>query len=229
MLLSIDVGIKNLAMCMIDPSTKKIRHWDVDGVPPNHSDGLFLSLIKHLEKKPWILESRKVLIEKQPDRNKGMKSVEHLLHAYLLAKDPTREVIIWDARFKVPDVAGPGKARYAARKAASIERARTFIEATNSEWVPYFDKHKKKDDLADTVMQALSYINRSGAPAEDGPPPKEKKLTARKPTENQKRTKYSKANLAYLLKTGAKQDARFTKDLARYYKDLAELKADFNI
>jgi hypothetical protein len=62
-----------------------------------------------------------------------------------------------------------------------------------------------------------------------GPPKKEKKLTPRKPTENQKRTKYSKANLAYLVKTGAKQDARFNKDLARYYKDLDELKVDFNI
>lgn len=229
MLLSIDVGIKNLAMCLIDPGTKKIKQWEVDGVPPNHSDGLYLSLIKHLNKKPWILESRQVLIEKQPDRNKGMKSVEHLIHAYLLAKDDTREVIVWDARFKVPDIAGPGKTKYAARKAASVERARKFIQDTNPEWVAYFDKHKKKDDLADTVMQALSYINRTGAPKPDDPPKKEKKLTARKPTENQKRTKYSKANLAYLLKTGAKQDARFNKDLARYYKDLAELKVDFNI
>jgi hypothetical protein len=229
MLLSIDVGIKNLAMCLIDPGTKKIKQWDVDGVPPNHSDGLYLSLIKHLNKKPWILESRQVLIEKQPDRNKGMKSVEHLIHAYLLAKDETREVIVWDARFKVPDIAGPGKTKYAARKAASVERARKFIQDTNPEWVSYFDKHKKKDDLADTVMQALSYINRTGAAASEASTKKERKLTPRKPTENQKRTKYSKANLAYLLKTGAKQDARFNKDLARYYKDLAELKVDFSI
>lgn len=228
MLLSIDVGIKNLAMCLIDPSTKKIKQWDVDGVPPNHSDGLYLSLIKHLNKKPWILESRNVIIEKQPDRNKGMKSVEHLLHAYLLAKDPTRAVTIWDARFKVPDISGPGKTQYAARKAASIERARKFIQDTNPEWVAYFEKHKKKDDLADTVMQALSYMNRPAAQA-TATPVKEKKATPRKPTENQKRTKYSKANLAYIVKTGAAQDARFRKDLARYYKDLEELKVDFSI
>ena len=228
MLLSIDVGIKNLAMCLIDPKTRKIKQWEVDGVPPNHSDGLYLSLIKHLNKKPWILESRQVLIEKQPDRNKGMKSVEHLLHAYLLAKDDTREVIVWDARFKVPDIAGAGKAKYAARKAASIERARKFIKETNPDWVAYFEKHKKKDDLADTVMQALSFLNRPGA-AKPDEPVRERKLTPRKPTENQKRTKYSKANLAYLVKTGAPQDARFKKDLARYYKDLDELKTEFNI
>lgn len=229
MLLSIDVGIKNLAMCLIDPKTKKIQQWDVDGVPPNHSDGLYLSLVKHLNKKPWILESRQVLIEKQPDRNKGMKSVEHLLHTYLLTKDPSREVVIWDARYKIPDVAGPGKSQYAARKAASIERTRKFIQDTNPEWVAYFEKHKKKDDLADTVMQALSFINRVGAPKPDAPPPKEKKATPRKPTENQKRTKYSKANLAYILKNNMPQDARFRKDLARYYTDVSELKEDFSL
>lgn len=226
MLLSIDVGIKNLAMCLIDPKTKKIKNWDVDGVPPNHSDGLYLSLVKHLETKPWMCDSRQVLIEKQPDRNKGMKSVEHLLHTYLLTKDPTREVIIWDARFKVPDVAGPGKAKYAARKAASIERARAFIKETNKEWVEFFDKHKKKDDLADTVMQALSFINRDAPKAK---PKEDKKLTARKPTENQKRTKYSKANLAYIVKNKMVQDARFRKDLARYYKSLDELVKEFNL
>jgi len=229
MLLSIDVGIKNLAMCLIDPKTKKIQQWDVDGVPPNHSDGLYLSLVKHLNKKPWILESRQVLIEKQPDRNKGMKSVEHLLHTYLLTKDPSRDVIVWDARHKIPDVSGPGKSQYAARKAASIERTRKFIQDTNPEWVAYFEKHKKKDDLADTDMQALSFINRAGAPKPDAPPPKEKKATPRKPTENQKRTKYSKANLAYILKNNMPQDARSRKDLARYYTDVSELKEDFSL
>jgi membrane-bound lytic murein transglycosylase B len=143
-----------------------------------------------------------------------------------LTKDASREVIIWDARFKVPDVAGPGKAKYAARKAASIERARAFIKETNAEWVEFFDKHKKKDDLADTVMQALSFINRDS--------PKTvakaaKKLTPRKPTENQKRTKYSKANLAYIIKNKLPQDARFRKDLARYYKTIDELIKEFNL
>jgi len=213
-------------MCLIDPKTKKIKSWDVDGVPPNHSDGLYLSLIKHLDSKPWICESRQVLIEKQPDRNRGMKSVEHLLHAYLLTKDPTREVIVWDARHKIPDVAGPGKAKYAARKAASIERARKFIKETNHEWVEFFERNKKKDDLADTVMQALSFINREAPKTSSRAP---KKQSPRKPTENQKRTKYSKANLAYIVKHKMIQDARFRKDLARYYKNLDELVAEFEL
>ena len=229
MILSIDCGIKNLAMCLIDPTDRKIHQWDVSGVPPLHADGVFPCLVRHLNERPWVLGANTVIIEKQPDRNRGMKAVENLLHTYFLVKGPERQVVIWDARHKVPDMAGAGAARYAQRKKASIERARKFIEATdvNRALVPFFDSHKKKDDLADTVMQALSFIDKRPAP--DAPPSKPKKVTARKPTENQTRTKYSKANLAYLVKTNAKQDARFKKDLARYYRSIDELKAEFSI
>jgi hypothetical protein len=224
-LLSIDCGIKNLAMCLIDPATKRIQKWDVSGVPPKHADGIFPCMVRHLKEKAWTLEAKTVLIEKQPDRNRGMKGIENLLHTYFLIHD--KDVVIWDARHKIPDVAGAGKAKYTERKKASIQRARKFIESEmNQDWVKFFDNHKKKDDLADTVMQALSYIDKR--PVETAPK-KEKKQVPRKPTENQKNTKYSKANLAYLVKTGAKQDARFKKDLARYYRDLEELKKEFSI
>jgi Poxvirus A22 protein len=209
-------------MCLIDPLTKKIHKWDVSGVPPNHKDGLFPCMIRHLDAKPWVLDSKTVVIEKQPGQNKGMKGIEHLLHTYFLVKG--KDVVIWDARFKVPDCAGTGKAMYAKRKATAVKRAREFIEGT--EWVAFFDGHKKKDDLSDSLLQALSYIDRKGDEPETQ---KVKKVVPRKPTENQTRTKYSKANLAWLVKSGAKQDARFKKDLARYYSSIDELKSDFKI
>jgi len=225
-LLSIDCGIKNLAMCLIDPATKRIQKWDVSGVPPKHADGIFPCMVRHLKEKAWTLEAKTVLIEKQPDRNRGMKGIENLLHTYFLVKE--KQVVIWDARHKIPDVAGAGKAKYAQRKKTSIERARKFIDNTvNEDWIQFFDSHKKKDDLADTVMQALSYIDKR--PVETSEPKKAKKQVPRKPTDNQTRTKYSKANLAYLVKTGAKQDARFKKDLARYYRDLNELVIEFGL
>jgi hypothetical protein len=226
MLLSIDCGIKNLALCLIDPTTRRIHQWDVSGVPPKHADGVFPCLVGHLNTKPWVLEATTVIIEKQPDRNRGMKAVENLLHAYFLIKEGGRQVVIWDARHKIPDVAGAGKTRYAQRKKTSIERARKFIaeSSLNRDWVQFFDGHKKKDDLADTVMQALSFIDKRPVNEEQAKPKVQK---PRKPTENQVRTKYSKANLAWLVKTGAKQDARFKKDLGRYYKDVKELQDEF--
>ena len=96
---------------------------------------------------------------------------------------------------------------------------------SNQEWIPFFDAHKKKDDLADTVMQALSFIDKRPVAAA----PVMKKVAPRKPTENQTRTRYSKANLAWLVKTGAKQDARFKKDLGRYYRNIDELIAEFKL
>jgi len=227
MILSIDVGIKNLAMCMIDETTKVIQHWDVSGVPPEHQDGLFKSLCHHLDTKSWVLEATTILIEKQPDKNKRMKVVENFLHAYFVIKCPNSETIIYDARHKVPDVVGAGKAQYRKRKNTSIERCREFIKGDeNSHWIPIFIASKKKDDLADTVMQALSFINRKEVPTAK-PKKTTEKVTARKPTENQKNTKYSKSNLAWFVKNKPRaeleKDKRFMKDLGRYYRTFDEL------
>ena len=226
MILSIDVGIKNLAMCMIDETNQHITQWDVSGVPPEHADGLFKSLRIHLDDKPWVLTATTILIEKQPDKNRKMKVVENFLHAYFVIKCPQAETIIYDARHKIPDVVGPGRAQYVKRKKTSIARCQEFIKGDiNSHWLVTFAQSKKKDDLADTVMQALSFINRKEVP-------KKKKiketLTARKPTENQTNTKYSKSNLAWFIKTSDKstleKDKRFMKDLHRYYKTFEECK-----
>ncbi len=242
--LSIDVGIKNLAMCMIEESTKHVTHWDVSGVPPQSSLGLFVQMRNHLDEKPWVLTASTILIERQPGQNKTMKSVENFLHSYFIIKCPQAETIIYDARHKVPDVVGRGKEMYRQRKQASIDRCREFLkEEPNRHWMKTFVESKKKDDLADTVLQALSYINRNSSSRNlpgvnehtEGPevrvkPAKPTKLTARKPTENQIATKYSKSNLAWFIKNKTEaellRDKRFMKDLGKYYKNISELKAE---
>jgi len=237
-ILSIDVGIKNLAMCLIEEDTSKVLQWDVSGVPPQHRDGLFPCLRDHLDEKPWVLTAKTVLIEKQPGMNKTMKTVENFLHSYFVIKNPKAETIIYDARHKVPDVAGSGKARYRQRKQVSIDRCREFIETSevNKHWMPTFVASKKKDDLADTVLQALSYINRrvvgkgtSSKNSETETSSKNsgsKKIVSRKPNENQKATKYSIPNLIWLARNEPhdklKSDKRFMKDLLRSYKSFEE-------
>lgn len=227
MILSIDVGIRNLAMCQFNETSNLVVNWDVSGIPPEHKDGVYVSLRKHLDERPWVLESDIILIEKQPDRNKKMKMVEHFLHAYFVIKAPKSETIIYDAKFKIPDVVGPGKAQYMKRKKVSIERCEAFLRGddTNKHWIETFMKSKKKDDLADTVMQAISFTKRVE------PKKKEKivkKLVPRKPNENQKRTKYSKCNLAYIYKNSPEcecleNNKRFMKDLKRYYRSIDDL------
>lgn len=228
MILSIDVGIRNLAMCLLNETSNLIVEWDVSGVPPEHKDGLYVSLRKHLDERPWVLTADVILIEKQPERNKKMISVMHFLHSYFVIKSPQAETILYDARHKIPDVAGAGKTLYRKRKNTAIERCREFIHSgdVNKHWVELFDVSKKKDDLADTVMQALSFTRR----VEPTPSTvkKTKKVTPRKPTPNQKETKYSKANLAWIYKNKPEcecleNNKRFMKDLNRYYRNIEEL------
>jgi len=234
MILSIDVGIRNLALCLLnDKKHNRVEQWDVDGIPPEHKNGIYVSLRDHLDARPWVLQADTILIEKQPDRNKKMISVMHFLHAYFIIRCPKAETILYDARHKIPDVAGPGKAQYNKRKKVSIQRCEEFIRdgPTNSDWLEVFQKSKKKDDLADTVMQALSFVNR----IEVLPKSKKKttKLIARRPNENQKRTKYSKSNLAwiYLNKPECEcldNNKRFMKDLKRYFTNLDDLIKEIN-
>lgn len=229
-ILSIDVGIRNLALCLLNDDNNLIEQWDVSGIPPQHEDGVYVSLRKHLDDRPWTLEADVTLIEKQPERNKKMKAVENFLHAYFVIKNPTKETIIYDARHKIPDVAGPGRSQYLKRKKTSIQRCEEFIHDgdTNAHWIPTFNSSKKKDDLADTVMQALSYTRRTEVATTEKKKKKKEKLVPRRPNENQKATKYSKSNLAwiYLNKPECEvleNNKRFMKDLYRYFRNIEEL------
>jgi hypothetical protein len=229
MILSIDVGIKNLALCLLDDRTNLVTQWDVSGIPPEHKDGVYVSMRDHLDARPWVLGADTVLIEKQPDRNKKMVSVMHFLHAYFIIKSPGSETILYDAKHKVPDVAGPGRAQYNKRKKVSIERCEAFLREgdTNVHWLDLFTASKKKDDLADTVMQALSFVNRTEVASKK----KTTKLVARRPNENQKATRYSKSNLAWIYTNAPKtmETKRFMKDLKRYYRDIGDLVKDLGL
>lgn len=229
MILSIDVGIVNLAMVLLDENNNNtIVEWSVGGVPMESEIALFRNLIDYLDSLPWTLDADIVLIEKQPGKNKKMKSVENMLHTYYLVKNKKTEVIIYDAKFKIPDIVGSGKTQYNKRKKAAIERCLEFIKKdnVNSHWVDFFTSHKKKDDLSDVVMQALSFI-----PSKDKKVKSAtqviKKVVARKPNENQKESKYSRSNLAWLLKNEGvekcQSNKRFLRDLKKYYKSLDEL------
>jgi hypothetical protein len=160
-----------------------------------------------------------------------MVSVMHFLHAYFIIKCPDAETIIYDARHKIPDVAGPGRSQYLKRKKVSIERCEEFIrqDDVNAHWLPVFLESKKKDDLADTVMQALSFVNRVEVKSTKKIK-KSTKLVPRRPNENQKATKYSKSNLAWIYLNDEKhtQTKRFEKDLKRYYRDLGDLIKEIN-
>lgn len=231
MILSIDVGTTNLAMCLIDLETKRIHNWDVDGMPSKHTDGTCATLTKHLNARPWVLNADTILIEKQPDRSKKMVGVQNYLEMYFNVKCPDSTTMLYDARHKVPDVVGAGKAMYRLRKNTAIQRCEEFLTEgpeINRDWIDFFKKHKKKDDLSDTVMQALSYEMPRRVMETKKKASSDRAPVARKPTENQARTKYSKSNLIWLVKNKTEQelkaDKKFQRDLKKHFHSLDEIK-----
>lgn len=205
-------------MCMLDDSDNSIINWDVSGIPPQHDSGIFPCLRDHLDERRWIFDADTILIEKQPGMNKTMKTVENFLHAYFVIKAPSADTIIYDARHKVPDVVGKGKTQYRKRKQTAITRCSEIVK--NTEWETLFNNSRKKDDLADTLLQAISYTNRIGTK-----PKKSNLPRPRAPTAHQKATKYSRANLVWFVKNtqDPENDKRFMRDLKKYYKSLDEL------
>jgi hypothetical protein len=57
------------------------------------------------------------------------------------------------------------KEQYANNKKDGIELCEYYIKS-NEELYEYFKTHKKKDDLADCLLQAISYIRKKGCKAE---------------------------------------------------------------
>ncbi len=190
-ILSFDVGIKNLAYCQIDSDTKDILDWNIldCSVPKNHD--VIIRLIEELENHSNLLESDIILIEKQPSFNPQMRIISTAIYVYFtlrLAYEQNKKikVIYYLAKNKLK-ICGEteslqnkneekidgtlrgkkGKRRsYYYNKKAAIEQTKICLERKiengqeyYNNFLTFFDKNKKKDDLADCYLQALVFIN----------------------------------------------------------------------
>lgn len=81
-ILSFDVGIKNLAYCQVDSITRDILDWNViDCSVPKNQD-VIVRLIEELENNSNLLESDTILIEKQPSFNPQMRIISTAIYVY---------------------------------------------------------------------------------------------------------------------------------------------------
>lgn len=199
--LSIDVGIRNLASCSYDSDARKILDWrlvDIGSRPTEPCSRLF----EVLQGIPFEAHDA-VVIERQPGRNKGMLRMEAYLHMYFVSRRIAPKVLLYHAGNKLRDTGmeNRGRARdmYSARKKASIELTGAFLKEhpQDPNIVRVFETSKKKDDLADTLLQAVRYCQDStGSKKDNSSVP----VKARKPTEKQAQSgKYTPANLKYIL------------------------------
>jgi hypothetical protein len=156
--LSIDPGTKNLALCVLD--TDVITFWKVCAIPSD-----VYGVIHVLDTVLHDIEYDETVIERQPPKNRAMKRFEHLFEMYFAMRRKPVHVI--DSRQKLacasktPFWTGDkGTLSYYMRKKVSVSTVARFLDATRERHPMYHDffmASKKKDDLADALLQAQAF------------------------------------------------------------------------
>lgn len=109
-----------------------------------------------------------VVIENQisPIANR-MKTIQGMIAQYFIMKKTSQKIEFISATNKLkidekPNIA-KDKTKYSERKKLGIQKC---LELLNTEgnltmWTDYFNKHAKKDDLADSFLQGLWYMKKT--------------------------------------------------------------------
>ncbi len=160
-ILSFDIGIKNLAYCLIDGEDKSILDWNVLDCSGSNET---LSVIQALDNLEYLLEADTVLLEKQPSFNPKMRNISTALYVYFTLRiqhEQNRKcnIMFYPAKYKLKcsdtQIEHKSKCKYRQNKNLGIVHTRELIKTHQI----FFEKHKKKDDLADSYLQGISYIN----------------------------------------------------------------------
>jgi hypothetical protein len=178
-ILSFDIGLKNLAYCICNftDDNINIEEWNVKCLStskkPLPLDELNKIIINFFDSNPDFLKVDQVLIEQQPTKNPLMKNISIMIHTYFIIRgiiDKTinncniNRVLFFSPKNKLKIYDGPEiictlKSRYSQRKKIGIIQTRYFINKFNlTNYSELFEKSKKKDDLADSFLQALCYF-----------------------------------------------------------------------
>lgn len=116
-----------------------------------------------------------VIIENQPVmKNPAMKTIQIVLYTYFqtvkMLFGSVGEVRLVAASMKLRDVGGSSSLSYAQKKALAVRTCRDLLSSAYAQQPQYrqqFDACKKKDDLADCMLQAHAFAN-TLAPIEKG-------------------------------------------------------------
>jgi hypothetical protein len=186
-ILSFDVGIINLAYCIFDSELNKIQDWGiidlkVEGFSGKVPSGLnknmakaandiHVTLIKKLDSFPILLNVDYVVIEKQPSFNPKMRIIGGCLQSYfyirgIVDNPKITSIEFFSPKHKLKCYTGPeltieskAKSKYTQTKKMGILIAQAkldeFDESMNFKQL--FEKSKKKDDLADCYLQAITF------------------------------------------------------------------------
>lgn len=192
--ISFDIGVKNLALCIIrkveDKGILEIIDWriitladskkEIKGIE-DISERIYIAMDNIIgglkDKNINIIDY--VLIENQPSNLNGiMKTIQHIIYGYfslikywdkdinnvllinasLKTKNHNYIINIDNDNLEVPkNKKGFRRDKYKQNKMLSIELCKAYI--SEDEFLKnLFNENKKKDDLSDACLQAVSYI-----------------------------------------------------------------------
>jgi len=192
--ISFDIGVKNLALCIIrkieDKGILEIIDWriitladskkEIKGIE-DISERIYIAMDNIIgglkDKNINIIDY--VLIENQPSNLNGiMKTIQHIIYGYfslikywdkdinnvllinasLKTKNHNYIINIDNHNLEVPkNKKGFRRDKYKQNKMLSIELCKAYI--SEDEFLKnLFNENKKKDDLSDACLQAVSYI-----------------------------------------------------------------------
>ena len=173
-ILSFDIGIRNLAYCHIqyDSESKQceIQNWDIINLCFEDEKVKQISLLTICNRLIDSLHTKgfdstmTIVIENQPVlTNPTMKSIQMMVFTYFVCMG-NEEVLFFSPRQKFLAYKGPIiectlKSKYARRKKLGILYCQYFIKK-NEDYLSFFNTHKKKDDLSDCLLQALSFLKK---------------------------------------------------------------------
>jgi len=118
----------------------------------------------------YLLSIDKVIIENQisPIANR-MKTIQGMIAQYFIMKNNDSKIDFVNASNKLKNISENEKdnkneknekLKYSERKKLGIQQSLDFLSQPNyQDWTDFFKKHAKKDDLADSFLQGLWYIN----------------------------------------------------------------------
>lgn len=162
MIISFDVGKKNLAYCILrDENT--IVDWKIVSMSSKDIYDIAKEVLNNMKMLYDIYSNdiSIVIIENQPCmKNPTMKSIQMIIFTFFMMNDVEVRLMSASNKLKVmKNDNNKEKLSYSQKKKKSIELTYKYLEG-NSQAISILNAEKKKDDLADCYLQAVYYLNK---------------------------------------------------------------------